>query len=267
MDDLSPSELEMTAHAYEQRLVPALFSPYAERLVEVAAIGPGARVLDVACGPGVVARAAAAHAGPEGRVAGLDVNPGMLAVAARRAPSIDWRQGKAEALPWEDAAFDVVLCQFGLNFFSDPGTALREMWRVLAPGGRLAVAVFDGLERNPAYAAMVKVLRRRIGSAPAEALGLPFSLGEPGALSGLFERAGIPGARFAHAELEARFPSLADMVLADVEGWFPLAGIRPDRAAVADVIANAETALAGFRHSDGSVAFPVSAHIVIAEKG
>lgn len=267
MDDLSPSELEMTAHAYEQRLVPALFSPCAECLIEAAAIGPGARILDVACGTGVVARAAVARAGPEGRVAGLDVNPGMLAVAESRAPSIDWRQGQAEALPWEDASFDVVLCQFGLNFFADPQKALREMWRVLAPGGRLAVAVFDGLERNPAYAAMVEVLRRRIGPAPAEVLGLPFSLGEPGALSGLFESAGIPGARFAHAELEARFPSVADMVLADVEGWFPLAGIRPERAGVADVIADAETTLGRFRHSDGSVAFHVSAHIAIAEKG
>lgn len=266
MNDLSPSELEMTAHAYEQRLVPALFSPCAERLVEAAAVGPGARVLDVACGTGVVARTAAARAGPEGRVAGLDVNPGMLAVAARRAPAIDWRQGGAEALPWEDAAFDVVLCQFGLNFFAEPELAFREMWRVLTPGGRLAVAVFGGLERNPAYAEMVEVLRRRLGPTPAEALGLPFSLGEPGALSGLLEKAGIPGARIVQAEVAAGFPSVADMVLADVEGWFPLAGIRPERAAVAGVIAEAETALAGFCRSDGSVAFAVSVHIATAGK-
>lgn len=266
MNDLDLRELEMTARAYEERLVPALFSPCAEHLVEAAPVGPGARVLDVACGTGVVARAAAARAGPEGRLAGVDVNSGMLAVAARRAPAIDWRQGGAEALPWADAAFDVVLCQFGLNFFADPETALREMWRVLAPGGRLAVAVFDGLERNPAYARMVEVLGRRIGPAPAEALGLPFSLGEPGAFSGLLERAGIPGARIVRAEVAASFASVADMVLADVEGWFPLAGICPQRPAVAGVIADAETALAGFRGSDGSVAFPVSVHIATAGK-
>lgn len=266
MNDLSPSELEITANAYEERLVPALFNPCAERLVEAAAIDHGARVLDVACGTGVVARAAAARAGPEGCVAGLDVNPGMLAVAVRRAPSVDWRQGEAEALPWLDRAFDVVLCQFGLNFFADPHTALREMWRVLTPGGRLIVAVFDALECNPAYAAMVDVLRRQIGSAPAKALGLPFSLGQPGALSGLLQRAGIRGASVVRAEVTAGFPSVADMVLADVEGWFPLAGIRSDRAAIAAVIADAETVLGRFRHSDGSLAFPVSVHIATAGK-
>lgn len=191
----------------------------------------------------------------------------MLAVAARRARSIDWRQGQAEALPFENAAFDAVLCQFGLNFFAEPQNALREMWRVLAPGGRLAVAVFDTLACNPAYAEMVEVLRRRIGPAPAEALGLPFSLGEPGSLAGLLEGAGIAGAGVVRAEVTASFPSVTDMVLADVEGWFPLARIRPDRAAVADVIAHAETALGHFRDSDGSVAFPVSVHIAIAEKG
>lgn len=267
MNDLTPRELEITARAYDERLVPALFSPCAEHLIEAAAVGPGARVLDVACGTGAVAHVAAARAGPEGRVAGLDVNPGMLAVAARRAPSIDWRQGKAEALPWEDAAFDVVLCQFGLNFFTEPGTALREMWRVLAPGGRLAVVVFDALERNPAYAEMVEVLRRRLGPAPAEALGLPFSLGEPGELSSLLKNAGISDAKIVRTEVGAAFPSVADMVRADVEGWFPLAGIRPERPAVAEVIAEAETALAHFRHSDGSVAFIVSVHVAIAGKG
>jgi len=266
MNDLSPSELEMTARAYDERLVPALFRPGAERLVEAVGVGPGARVLDVACGTGIVARIAAPLAGPQGHVAGLDVNPGMLAVAARRAPSIDWRQGQAEALPWEDATFDAVLCQFGLNFFAAPGTALREMWRVLAPGGRLAVAVFDALERNPAYAGMVEVLRRRVGPAPAEALGLPFSLGGQGALARLLEDAGIPDASIVQSEVDAGFPSVADMVFADVEGWFPLAGIRPERPAVAAVIADAETALARFRRSGGSVAFTASVHIAIAEK-
>lgn len=266
MNDLSPSELEMTARAYDERLVPALFRPCAERLVEAAGVGPGARVLDVACGTGIVARIAAPLAGPQGHVSGLDVNPGMLAVAARRAPAVHWRQGQAEVLPCEDSAFDAVLCQFGLNFFADPRNALREMWRVLAPGGRLAVAVFDALERNPAYAEMVEVLGHRLGPAPAEALGLPFSLGGQGALARLLEDADIPNASIVPAEVDAGFPSMADMVLADVEGWFPLAGIRPERTAIADVIRDAETALARFCRSGGSVAFSASVRIAIAEK-
>ena len=267
MDDLSPSELETTAEAYEQRLVPALFAPCAKRLVDAVGVRRGARALDVACGTGAVARTAAARAGGEGHVAGLDANPGMLAVAARQAPSIDWRQGDAAALPWEDAAFDTVLCQFGLNFFGEPETSLREMWRVLAPGGWLGVAVFDALERNPAYAEMVDVLSRTIGPAPAEALRLPFSLGERDALFDLPEAARISNVRIIREEAGAKFPSVENMVLADVEGWFPLAGIRPDRAAVAEIIVEAETALDRFRRSDGSVEFPVSVNIAIAGKG
>ena len=96
------------AEVYEEFFVPALFEQWADRMVDAAAIESGHRVLDVACGTGVLALAAANRAGP-GAVVGLDVNVGMLAVARRKAPGIDWRQGRAEALPFDDESFDRVV--------------------------------------------------------------------------------------------------------------------------------------------------------------
>jgi ubiquinone/menaquinone biosynthesis C-methylase UbiE len=94
-----------------------------------------------------------------GSVSVLDANPGMLAVAARLAPGVEWRQGTAESLPYSDQSFNAVVRQFGLMFFTDRRQALREMLRVLAPGGHLAVAVWDSLANTPAYAAEVTHVR------------------------------------------------------------------------------------------------------------
>lgn len=126
---------------YERSFVPALFAPSAVLLVDAAGIGRGDRVLDVGCGTGIVAREAAKRVGPEGRVVGLDLNPRMLEVARRIAPEIEWRQGDAALLPFENGAFNVVVSQYAMMFFPDPSLALRAMWRVLASRGRLAVAV------------------------------------------------------------------------------------------------------------------------------
>ena len=128
---------------YERYFVPAIGLPLAAELVEAARLAPGERVLDVACGTGVVARLAAEQVGAAGQVTALDVNPGMLAVA-RSVPSpiaIEWREGAAEDMQLPDAAYDVALCQMGLQFFADRGAALAELNRVLAAGGRLVVNV------------------------------------------------------------------------------------------------------------------------------
>jgi xanthine dehydrogenase YagR molybdenum-binding subunit len=129
---------------FERYLVPAVTAPWAADLVAVADPSLGARVLDVACGTGIVARLAAERVGPTGHVVGLDLNPGMLAVARGLSPlpgaPIAWQEASAVALPFPAATFDVVLCLQGLPFFPDRAAALREMHRVLAPGGRLTVS-------------------------------------------------------------------------------------------------------------------------------
>src|SRR5262245_60940676 len=97
------------ARAYEALFVPALFQQWPPVIAELAQIRPGERVLDVACGTGVLARHAAQCVGPGGQVVGLDPNPGMLAVARENAPAIEWQQGVAESLPFPDGSFDAVV--------------------------------------------------------------------------------------------------------------------------------------------------------------
>src|SRR5687767_10740152 len=139
---------------YERTLVPVLFHPWAEDLVRRAAPARGARVLDLACGTGVVARAAAAYVGDTGEIVGVDRSEAMLAVAqASGAPSlrslVSWRCAPAEDLPFADGSFDTIFCQQGVQFFLDLARGARECARVLRPGGCLALSVWRGQERNP----------------------------------------------------------------------------------------------------------------------
>ena len=254
------------AVVYEAFFVPALFQEWADRVAAAARVGPGDRVLDVACGTGALARAAADRVGSAGTVAGLDINPGMLAVAARNASQIQWRQGTADSLPYDDGSFDVVLSQFGLMFFEDRHATLREMLRVLWPGGRLAVAVWGPLERSPGYAALTSLLARRVGERAADLLRHPFALSNPTTLATLFAESGITTASVSTEEGTVRFPTLRSWVEADVKGWFPQAGIILSDAEIEGLIVEADRTLGSFVETSGAVRFPIQAHIVTAQK-
>lgn len=249
------------AEVYEAFFVPALFGAWAPRVCDAAGIGPGEHVLDVACGTGVVAREASRRGAA---VAGLDCNSGMLAVAARLAPDIDWRAGIAEEIPFENDSFDAVTCQFGLMFFEDRVKALREMARVTKPGGAVAVATWDALERTPGYAAMVGLLQRLFGDEIAAGLRAPFVLGEPGDLRDLFAAAGIADAKLDTQVSQARFPSIEDWVRTDIKGWTLAEAI--DDKQYEELQAAAQTEVQRFAAADGSVRFDAPAHIATAVK-
>jgi len=252
------------AEVYDAFFVPALFEEWPPRLARAAGLRPGQRVLDVACGTGVLARHAARVVGAGGEVVGLDLNPGMLEVARRRAPGASWREGTAEALPFADARFDAVLSQFGLMFFADRAGALREMWRVLRPGGALAVAVWARLEDTPGYAALARLLRRVLDAEAAAALEAPFSLGARAALEALAGEAGIAGARVETHEGTTRFASLHDWLFTEVRGW--TLSERIDDAQFARLEREAEAELGGFVAADGTVSFASPAHVMSAAK-
>ena len=252
------------AVVYEQDLVPAIFGRWPAAVADAAAIGAGDRVLDVGCGTGVLAREIAACVGPEGKVIGLDLNPGMLMVAERIRPEIDWRQGDAGELPFEEGEFDAVVSQFALMYFPDRERALREMWRVLAPGGRLAIAVWAPFERATGYVVLTEIAERRTNPEAAALLKAPFVLGNGPRLLELFTVAGIPNPSLETRKGYAVFPSIGEFLRIEVKGS-PLDALL-EEAAYQDLLAEAEEKLAVFCDDSGQVSFPMDAHIVTARK-
>ena len=136
------------AETYEKFMVPAIFAPWVSSLLNLADLKHGERVLDVACGTGIVARSAMEKVGEDGHVVGLDFNTGMLGVARALLPSVEWQEGDATDMPFSEGRFDAVLCQQGLQFCSDRSAAVGEMYRVLAPGGRVVISAWLPLEQK-----------------------------------------------------------------------------------------------------------------------
>jgi ubiquinone/menaquinone biosynthesis C-methylase UbiE len=211
--------------AYERYLVPAFFEGCATQLLDLAPAAPGQRVLDVACGTGVVARRACQVVGGGGTVAGVDVNEAMLEVARElpAAAPIAWHRADAVALPFPEAAFDVVYCQQGLQFVTDRPAALREMHRVLGPGGRLAFACWRALEHSPAFAAFVGALQRHAGDEAAGIMRGPFGWSDRDAIRDVVAAAGFAAVRIRIGVVVVRFPSAEEFLRQEVVSS-PLAG-------------------------------------------
>ena len=173
---------------YEAELVGPLFAPWAEPILDELGLSPGDRVLDVACGTGIVARRAQERLRGTGAVVGVDVNPQMLAVARRVAPALDWREGDASALPLhEGEEFDVVVCQQGLQFFQDRASAVRQMRRALSAGGRVGLSTWRPDEEFPVLRQLRAVAERRVGPIADRRHGI----GEAGPVEALLRDAGF----------------------------------------------------------------------------
>ena len=252
------------AENYEQYFVPAIFQDWAPRTAGAAEVSNGDRVLDIACGTGVVTRHCADLAGAEGSVTGLDLNDAMLAVARRVRPEIDWRQGDAADLPFDDGAFDAVTCQFGLMFMPDRPKALSEMWRVLAPGGRLAVAVFGSTDDNPPYRVLADIGERHAGMPAAAALRSPFVLGNTEKLANMATEAGIPDAEISEHTGTEHFDSMAWFMEIEIKGT-PAAEFVSEDAYLA-MVGDAEKELAFCQQPDGRLEFENRAYILSARK-
>jgi ubiquinone/menaquinone biosynthesis C-methylase UbiE len=180
------------AENYQRYFVPSIGGPVADDLIAAAGLQPGHCVLDVACGTGAVTRLAAERVGASGAVAGLDVNPGMLAVARSHTPpeiSIEWHQANAESMPLPDEAFDVVLCQMGLQFVSSKLAALREMRRVLKPAGAALITVPG--PKPALFAVMTDALARHLSPQAAAFGDRVFSMHDLDELGELMRNAGF----------------------------------------------------------------------------
>jgi ubiquinone/menaquinone biosynthesis C-methylase UbiE len=255
---------------YERYLVPSIFGPWAKNLVDIARLQPGERVLDIACGTGIVARTAALRLG-SGSIIGLDVSLPMLAVArsaaAAEGQSIEWREGTAVKLPLIDAGCDVVLCQQGLQFLPDRPAALREMHRVLRSGGRLVLSVWTGIDRSPGFAVLAEALTHRIGAeAGALMTSGPFALSRAEDLRSLVANANFRDVDIRTATKILQYPSPRDFVLRYVAGsalggFFATANESAQSALLDDI----SLALSKYV-DDRGLSFPIESNLLVARK-
>lgn len=267
---LSPAE------AYEEYHLPAIFEPLSSILLDHAAPQPGEALLDVACGTGIVTRRAATIVGNEARIVGVDLNPGMVEVARTVAPTsdsgIEWMQGDGAALDLPDHTFDLVLCQQGLQFFPDRAAGAREMRRVVRDTGRAGLAVWQGLDRHPLFAALAEAELpelARFGVPVTHAdLVAPFSCGDPDVLRDLLRAAGFRNVDVAQASIVARFAD-PDRFIERLE--FAYAAVVPafaeDPSVFADyldaVTERTQDVVEAYRDGD-HVAVPMHTNVAIA---
>jgi ubiquinone/menaquinone biosynthesis C-methylase UbiE len=200
---------EEMATGYQEYLVPAMFAPLAERVVEMVEAAPGDRALDVACGTGALSRALAERVGASGRVVGLDLTPGMLAVARHHppvsGPAIEFVEGSGDQLPFSDGEFSLVTCQQGLQFMPDRAAALAEFRRVLGPGGRAAVACWSDLASSAGFRVLAEGMATHLGGDAGRMMEAPFALSDPGELRALLEQSGFADVVVEIERVAARF--------------------------------------------------------------
>lgn len=264
------------AEAYETYFGPAIFAPLASHTLAYAAPRPGESVLDVACGTGIVTRRAARLVGGDAAVVGVDINPAMVEVARSIADgdgaAIDYRHGDASQLDLPDGAFDLALCQQGLQFLDDRRAGAVEMRRVLRDGGRAVVAVWQGPELHPLYTALAEaevpqLARFGVPVSHDEAMA-PFTLGDPEELADILTDAGFRQVAIAQETIVARFPD-ADRYVERMEHAY--AAVVPqfleDPEAFTAYLAaiDRETRAIVDTHRDGDhVVVPMHANIAVA---
>ena len=228
---------------YQRHLGSVFFEPYAADLTSRLPIRKGMRVLELACGTGVVTRRLASILPPDARITATDLNETMMDEARQRRGGadsrIEWRQADATALPFPDNSFDAVLCQFGVMFFPDKPAGAREALRVLKPGGAYLFNVWDDLSANDFSRITDEVLQRLFPEAPPQFLKAPFSYDDPDEIRRLL--GGFIQVSVARVELPSESPSAEDIANGLVRGT-PLANDLTQRNRPVDEIVRAVAA-------------------------
>jgi SAM-dependent methyltransferase len=254
---------------YQAVLVPAILGPFAQALVEAIGVAEGEMVVDIGCGTGAAARAAARRTGPGGRVVGVDINDGMLEVAASlpavEGAPIEWRQASADRLPLEDGSMSVVLCAQTLQFLPIRTPVVAQMRRVLAGGGRLGVSTWCRLPDNPYFQALIAAVTTHLGEEAACGLRAIATLGDPAELRILLEQAPWRDLEVTMLERELDLPPLDQFVPRHL-GASPMAGMFADLAPAAQAALVGEVAagMQAYRRDDGTIRVPFRSNMAIA---
>lgn len=224
---------------YDHYLGPLFFHGYADDMAARLEVRPGLRVLETACGTGIVTERLLARLAGQGGLVATDLNEPMLAYAAAKlggAARVEWRPADATKLPFDDRSFDTVVCQFGLMFFPDKAAGMREAFRVLRPGGRFLLSVWDRLEDNPVARITHETVATFFPSDPPQFYTVPFSLHDLEVVRRLLDGAGFKDVQWERVDKTGVSPSTADAAIGLIEGNPIYRAIMERRsAALADI--------------------------------
>ncbi len=272
MNQAQPRPGTNPVQTYEAFFVRYQFRPWAGELLDRAKPQPGERVLDVACGTGIVARMVAQRTNGQARVVGLDVSPAMLegarSAAASEGVEIAWHEGSADSLPFPDASFDLVVVQQGLQFFPDKAAAVGEMYRVLDAGGRVVSSTWTEIANSPLFEVLSDLVQKHLG---APALHMPFSLSDRETLRSLFVDAGFDAVEVERVTRTVRFPAndmFVDLSLASAAAAVPAlqSMSEAERAALTEAVRSEMEAPRQAYAEGDELVFPMETHVVLARK-
>ena len=253
---------------YDRYLVPLIFETFAQDIARrVAALSPSS-VLETAAGSGVVTRASTPRLAPDASYVVTDLNQPMLDYAATRQPAdrrIRWRKADAQALPFEDAAFDIVCCQFGVMFFPDRQTGYREAKRVLKPGGRFMFNVWDRIEENVFANDVTDALAEVFPRDPPRFLArTPHGYHDTALIRSELEKAGFSSVAMETRAEQSRAPSPRHPAVAYCQGTPLRNEIEAKDADKLEAATDYAASMIAKRHGSGEVAGKIQAHVIVA---
>lgn len=251
---------------YEEQSVPTIFRPLTELTLRQVDIPAGARIVDVACGTGIVARLVAEKVGKSGSVVGVDLNAGMIEVAKQNSPmtgpNVEWRQGDVTALPFPDASFDFAFCQQGLQFFPEKLEALKEIRRVLAPGKTVVLTVWSAV--SPLASAIADALNRYVSAEAAKSSLAPFSFHDPNVIQALLAESGFLDIHMEILVFERRLGPAEDSIPgAMASDTYANDVEKLDRTTRTALFKEVGEALQNYR-KDGGFAISIESHLIRA---
>lgn len=273
-EGFSESAAFQAAMTYERFFVANIFRYWTPLLLDRVRPQPGEHALDVACGTGVVARSMVPLVAPAGRVVGLDKNTAMLEVACKQVSEhceqIEWHEGLAEELPFSEGMFDLLTCQQAVQFFTDRPKAAAEMLRVLRPGGRVGIEVWQSTDQHPVYQRLFEALST-VFSVPIQAIAAAFSFGDPRALADLLSGAGFRDVAVEDVRHEVAFPEPERFIELTIRGAaavipaFALLDASIQSEMLADVRGMLDGAFSAHMRG-GALVFPMAGNIATAKK-